>query len=195
MLLAALVTLQLATTPVATCLQPGRTGELRSEWMVSAGVGQSVALFQSEADRTYGVQTVSWGRALTRPHGPGWLRGCFTWAAEATPLLVQFEPATNYGVGFAPVVWRWNFLPLRQWSVFAELSMGGLWTSDPIPEDTQAVNFTAHWGGGVRWHTSPRDSVVLSYRFQHFSNGNQLSTNPGVNSHVLLAGWSRRSTR
>ena len=53
----------------------------------------------------------------------------------------------------------------------------------------------AHWGGGERWHTSPRDSVVVSYRFQHFSNGNQLSTNPGVNSHVLLAGWSHRSQR
>lgn len=195
MLLAALVTLQLAAAPVATCLQPGRTGELRSEWIVSAGVARSVALFQSESDRTYGVQTVSWGRSLTSPHGPGWLRGCFAWAAEATPLFVQFEPTSNYGVGFAPVVWRWNFLPLRRWSVFAEMSMGGLWTSEPIPEDTQSVNFTAHWGGGVRWHTSPRDSLVLSYRFQHFSNGNQLSTNPGVNSHVVLAGWSRRSTR
>ena len=195
MLLSALVAMQLAMTPVATCLQPGRTGELRSEWMVSAGAARSVALFQSAADRSYGVQTVSWGRSLTRPHGPGWLRGCFAWAVEATPLLVQFEPTNLYGVGLAPAVWRWNFLPLRRWSVFAELAMGGLWTTDPLPEGTQNVNFTAHWGGGVRWHTSPQDSVVFSYRFQHFSNGNQLSTNPGVNSHVLLAGWSHRSSR
>ena len=195
MLLSALVAMQLAMTPVATCLQPGRSGELRSEWMVSAGAARSVALFQSAADRTYGVQTVSWGRSLTRPHGPGWLRGCFAWAVEGTPLLVQFAPRQIYGVGIAPVVWRWNFLSLRRWSVFGEMSMGGLWTTDPLPEDTKPVNFTAHWGGGVRWHTSPRDSVVLSYRFQHFSNGNQLFTNPGVNSHVLLAGWSRRSSR
>jgi len=195
MLLPALLVMQLATVPVATCLQPGRAGEWRSEWMVSAGAARSVALFDSAGDRSYGVQTVSWGRALTRPHGPGWLRGCFTWAAEATPILVQFEPTHLYGVGVAPVVWRWNFLPLRRWSVFAELSMGGLWTTAPIPENTKSVNFTAHWGGGVRWHTSARDSVVVSYRFQHFSNGNQLSVNPGVNSHVLLAGWSRRSAR
>lgn len=195
MLLSALVAMQLAMTPVATCLQPGRHGELRSEWMVSAGAARSVALFQSAADRTYGVQTVSWGRSLTRPHGPGWLRGCFAWAVEGTPLLIQFAPRQIYGVGIAPVVWRWNFLPLRRWSVFGEMSMGGLWTTDPLPEDTKPVNFTAHWGGGVRWHTSPRDSVVFSYRFQHFSNGNQLFTNPGVNSHVLLAGWSRRSSR
>ncbi len=195
MLLAALFAMQVAVTPVATCLQPGRSGELRSEWMVSAGAASSVALFQSLGHRSYGVQTVSWGRTLTRPHGPGWLRGCFAWAAEATPLLVQFEPSRLYGMGLAPVVWRWNFLPLGRWSLYAELSAGGLWTSAAIPEGTQTANFTAHWGGGVRWHTSPRDSMVVSYRFQHFSNGNQLSTNPGVNSHVLLAGWSRRSIR
>ncbi|MFA5908501.1 MAG: acyloxyacyl hydrolase [Vicinamibacterales bacterium] len=195
MILAAIVAMQVAMVPMATCLQPGGTGETRSEWIVAAGIARSVELFHSSGDRTYGVQTVSWGRTLTRPHGPGWLRGCFAWAAEGTPLLIQFEPSRLYGVGLAPVVWRWNFLPLRRWSVFAELAMGGLWTSDPIPEGTESLNFTAHWGGGVRWYTSPRDSVVFSYRFQHFSNGNQLSTNPGVNSHVLLAGWSRRSAR
>jgi hypothetical protein len=66
---------------------------------------------------------------------------------------------------------------------------------DDQPDSRGDASRELHWGGGVRWHTSSRDSVLLSYRFQHFSNGNQLSSNPGVNSHVLLAGWSRRSTR
>ena len=183
-----------AVAPVGMCPQPGRPGA-RTEWMVMAGAAQSVALFGSSRDRTYGVQTVSWGRALTGPRGPGWLRGCFTWAVEAVPLLIQLTPSRLYGTGIAPVVWRWNLLPTRSWSVFAELSMGGLWTSDPIPEKTDRVNFTAHWGGGVRWHRSARDSALFAYRFQHFSNGNQLSSNPGVNSHVVLAGWSRRTAR
>ena len=195
MILAALLATQLAAAPAATCLQPGRTDDVRSEWMISAGGAKSVALFDSAGDRSYGVQTVSWGRALTRPRGPGLLRGCLVWAAEAMPVLIQFAPSRLYGIGLAPVVWRWNVLPLRTWSAFAEMSMGGLWTTDPIPEGTNRVNFTAHWGGGIRWHTSTRDSVVFTYRFQHFSNGNQLSSNPGVNSHVWLAGWSRRSAR
>jgi hypothetical protein len=36
-------------------------------------------------------------------------------------------------------------------------------------------------------------ALLIAYRFQHFSNGNNQSSNPGVNSHVLLAGWSYRS--
>lgn len=196
-MLVALVALQLAAVPQAPlpqdqlCRQPGRDGT-PVEWVVLAGAARSVALFDSSGDRSYAVQTVSWSRVLTRPHGPGILRGCFSWGVEATPALVQFSPSHLYGIGVAPVVWRWNFIPRRKWSVFAELSSGGLWTTDPIPEDTKPLNFTAHWGGGVRWHTSPRDSVVFAYRFQHFSNGNQIRSNPGLNSHVLLAGWSRR---
>ncbi len=106
------------------------------------------------------------------------------------PLFAQTAPSRLHGVGLAPVLWRWNFVPRPRWSAFAELSAGGLWTSAPIPDDTSRVNFTAHWGGGVRLRASPRQSIVVQYRFQHISNGNQFSSNPGVNSHVVLAGWS-----
>ena len=53
--------------------------------------------------------------------------------------------------------------------------MGGLWTTEPIPGGDQRVNFTAHWGGGVRLHAARRAAIVLAYRFQHISNGNQLA--------------------
>lgn len=165
-----------------------------TELVVGAGAAWSVHLFESVANRRYAVQTVSWGRELTRPLGPGPLRGRFAWAAEATPIFAQTAPSRLYGIGFAPVVWRWNFEPRRRWSAFGELSMGGLWTSDPIPEKATRGNFTAHWGGGVRLHASVRHRLVLGYRFQHISNGNQLASNPGVNSHVFLAGWSRQGS-
>ncbi len=171
--------------------QLSRSG--RSEWIVSVGAARSVALFQSRAGRSYGVQTIAWGRELTREWGPGSLRGTFTWAVEALPIFAQFSPSAIYGFGFAPVVWRWNFTPRQRYSVFAELSMGGLWTSEPIPERTSRGNFTAHWGGGMRLRPRGANALVLAYRFQHFSNGNQLGSNPGVNSHVVLVGWSHRS--
>lgn len=164
----------------------------RSEWMVSAGVAKSVNLFESTSGRAYAVQTIGWGRELTQPWGPGVLRGRFAWAIEAMPVFAQFEPSAMYGVGFAPVVWRWNFTPQPRWSAFAELSMGGLWTTEPIPDDSGTVNFTAHWGGGLRLRPRGPHAWLIGYRFQHFSNGNQIGSNDGVNSHVVLIGWSYR---
>jgi opacity protein-like surface antigen len=125
--------------------------------------------------------------------GPRIVGGCFAWGLEAMPVFAQYEPANIYGIGVAPVVWRWNFRPRQKWSAFAELSMGGLWTTEPIPDETSRLNFSAHWGGGIRLWPRGANAVLLGYRFQHFSNGNQFGSNPGVNSHVFIAGWSHRS--
>lgn len=163
------------------------------EWHIAAGVARSVNLFESESGRSYAVQTIGWGRELTRQLGPGVLRGRFVWAAEVTPIFAQYSPSSIYGAGVAPLVWRWNFVPQARWSAFAELAMGGLWTTAAIPENTSRANFTAHWGGGVRVRPHGPHALLIAYRFQHFSNGNNQSSNPGVNSHVLLAGWSYRS--
>jgi hypothetical protein len=164
-----------------------------SEWSVAAGAADSVNLYQSTSGRTYGVITIGWAKELTRELKWGPVRGRFAWGIEATPVFAQFEPSKVYGIGFAPVVWRWNFPAKPRWSAFAELSMGGLWTSEPIPEETSHGNFSAHWGGGIRLKPRRGHAILIAYRFQHFSNGNQLGSNPGINSHVLLAGWSHRS--
>jgi len=163
------------------------------EWNVVAGVAKSVNLFQSTSGRAYAVQTIGWSKELTGDLRLIGIRGRFAWGVEAMPIFAQLEPSSIHGVGFAPVIWRWNFPPQPRWSAFAELSMGGLWTSEPIPEDTGHGNFTAHWGGGIRFKPRRGHAILIAYRFQHFSNGNQLGLNPGVNSHVVLAGWSHRS--
>lgn len=194
MLFALLMMGQVATGPVATCASSNPPVDpMNAELTISAGIARSVNLFQSTAGRTYAVQTVSWGRELSREWGPRPLRGRFVWAVEAMPIFAQFSPESIHGIGLAPVVWRWNFRPQPRWSAFGELAMGGMWSSKPIPEKTSRGNFTAHWGAGVRLRPRGPHSVVVAYRFQHFSNGNQLGSNPGVNSHVVLVGWSHRS--
>ena len=72
----------------------------------------------------------------------------------------------------------------------ARCRWAGCGRREPIPEKTSRGNFTAHWGAGVRLRPRGAHAVVVAYRFQHFSNGNQLGSNPGVNSHVVLIGWS-----
>lgn len=163
------------------------------EWNVNAGIASSVNLFDSTAGRSYAVQTIGYARELTGDLKFVGIPGRFAWGIEVMPVFAQYEPANMYGFGVAPVVWRWNFPPQRKWSAFAELSMGGLWTSDKLPEETSQINFSAHWGGGVRLLPRGRHALLIGYRFQHFSNGNQLGDNPGVNSHVFIAGWSHRS--
>jgi hypothetical protein len=192
------IPLQCGSPPLAaraSAFTPGAPADRPAdpEWMVAVGVARSVNLFQSTAGRSYAVQTIGWGRELTREWGPGSLRGRFTWAVEAMPIFAQFSPSAIYGIGFAPVVWRWNFVPQPRWSAFAELAMGGMWSTEAIPERAGRGNFTAHWGGGVRLLPRGSHAVLVGYRFQHFSNGNQLGSNPGVNSHVVLVGWSYRS--
>ncbi|HUQ89764.1 MAG TPA: acyloxyacyl hydrolase [Vicinamibacterales bacterium] len=173
------------------CTMPN--DDRKAEWIVAVGVAKSVNLYQSAAGRSYAVQTIGWSKELTREITLIGIRGRFAWGVEAMPLFAQLEPSRIYGVGFAPVIWRWNFPPKRTWSAFAELSMGGLLTNEPIPEETSRGNFSAHWGGGVRLRSRHANGILIAYRFQHFSNGNQLASNPGVNSHVILAGWSHRS--
>ena len=131
--------------------------------------------------------TLGWAKELTRDLAWGPIRGRFAWGVEATPVFAQFEPSTIYGAGFAPVVWRWNFPPQPRWSAFAELSMGGLWTTEPIPEETSRGNFTAHWGGGIRFKPRGGHAMLVAYRFQHFSNGNQLGSNPVSTAMCVLA--------
>src|SRR5436190_969215 len=100
--------------PPAASMPPGGTATM---FFISAGVARSVNLYQSRSGRSYAVQTIGWSRELTGDLAPGMLRGCFAWGVEATPVFAQFQPSDIYGVGFAPLVWRWNFTPHLRWSM------------------------------------------------------------------------------
>jgi hypothetical protein len=161
-----------------------------TEWMATAGPALSVTMFHSEPGYRYFLQSLSWGRVLTRPLGPGPFRGQFEWSIELVPLFGQYDPETTYGFGISPVLWRWNFEPRGRIATFTELAAGALWTRDPVPAQTSTANFTAHVSYGVRYFIRPRASVVASYRFHHISNGNRIEHNPGINAHMLQLGVS-----
>ena len=166
-----------------------------SEWMIVGGPAWSAPILESATGHHYALQTVSWGRILMEPRGPGILRGRFEWAIEGVPFYGQYSPQNTYGFGLTPLLWRWNFEPAGRLASYVELGGGALWTRDPVPIQTTTSNFTAHTGAGVRIFIRPSEAIVLGYRFHHISNGNRLETNPGVNAHVLQFGWSHLRPR
>ncbi len=161
-----------------------------SEWMVAGGPAFGVVVFHSAAGHRSLLQTLSFGRVLTRPRGPGPLRGRFAWVVEAAPVYGQFAPTRTYGFGFSPLVLRWNFTPRGRVAPYAELAGGALWTRSPVPARTTRANLTAHGAYGVRYFIRPQQALVVSYRFHHISNGNRLARNPGVNAHAFQFGFS-----
>jgi hypothetical protein len=161
-----------------------------TEWMAIAGPAVGVTIFHSSEGHRYFLQSLSWGRILSNPRGPGALRGRFEWSIEVVPVFGQYQPERTYGVGVTPLVWRWNFEPHGRLAPFAELAGGALWTRDPLPADTTTANFSAHVAYGVRYFFTPRAAMVASYRFHHISNGNRRDRNPGVNAHVVQLGVS-----
>jgi Lipid A 3-O-deacylase (PagL) len=181
-------TLASADCQAAASEPPPRARE--DEWQVGAGYAWSIDLLQGEGGRRYVPVTLSWARDLTRDAGPGWLRGRLMWGIEAMPMYWQSSPTSTVGVAVSPLVWRWRFTPRRRAAAFAELAFGGLITADPVPEGTESTNFLTHGAFGLRWHPARRVALTTAYRFQHISNGNQLTTNPGVNAHVLWLGLS-----
>ncbi|MEW6322598.1 MAG: acyloxyacyl hydrolase [Acidobacteriota bacterium] len=159
-------------------------------WTVAGNSGWGVEVFHSDPGHDYLMPSVSWGRVLTGPRGPGALRGHFEWAVEGVPLFAQRRPQRLVGVGFSPLVWRWNFVPRGRVAPYAELAGGLLWTNKPIPAETTTVNWTAFAGAGLRIMATASQGLVLGYRFHHISNGNRLEKNPGVNANMAHIGWT-----
>ena len=85
-----------------------------------------------------------YGWILTRPHGPGFLKGRFEYALDAVPVFVVFQPAnTAYGAGFNPLNLKWNFATRGRVVPYLELSGGTLFTNHDVPTGTNSVNFTS----------------------------------------------------
>jgi hypothetical protein len=161
-----------------------------SEWTVIGAVGWGVPIFGYGIDNAFAFPAVSWAKVLTAPRGRGRLRGQFQWGIELVPLFAQYHPERAYGVGLSPLVWRWSLMPSRQMAPFAELGGGLLWTNVDVPRETTRANYTAHVTLGVRLLGTKTHGTLVGYRFEHISNGNRVDTNPSVNAHTLIAGWS-----
>lgn len=174
-----------ASSDVSEVLVNGAT-----EWMIGGASGVGVGRRLDRDNSTYVFHAMSWGRILTAPVGPAFIRGRFEWALEVVPIFAQYRPGRAYGAGISPLVWRWNLDQHGPIAGFGEVAGGGLWSNTSLPEGTAPGNFTAHVGVGLRFLMRADRGVVLTYRLHHISNGNRVDRNPGVNAHVVYFGWT-----
>ncbi|HKS75393.1 MAG TPA: acyloxyacyl hydrolase [Terriglobales bacterium] len=132
-----------------------------------------------------------YGWILTRPHGPGFLKGRFEAAIDAVPVFLVFQPAnTAYGFGVNPVNLKWNFATRGSFVPYAELDGGTLFTNKEVPSFTSKINFTS--GIALGTHIlGEKYNWSLEVRYMHISNAGLSSPNPGVNTVQVRLGVGR----
>jgi hypothetical protein len=129
-----------------------------------------------------------YGWILTRPHGPGLLKGRFEYAFDAVPAFLVFQPTNPaFGAGFNPLNLKWNFATRERAVPYLELSGGTLFTNHDVPTGTNNVNFTSSAALGTHFLGDSR-SWSLELRYMHISNAGLERRNPGINTLQVRLG-------
>jgi len=129
-----------------------------------------------------------YGWILTRPHGPGFLKGRFEYAVDAVPVFVVFQRYdTAYGAGVNPLGLKWDFASRGRVEPYLELNGGTLFTNHDVPAGTSAVNFTSAAAFGVHL-LGNKYSWTLEARYMHISNAGLAAPNPGINTVQVRLG-------
>jgi len=160
-----------------------------SELQVWTGGGRSVP--GGTANTNLWNAGVRYGWVLTRPHGPGPLKGRFEYVLDATPaFLVWQKNTTAYGGGFSPLGLKWIFATRGALAPYLELNGGTLFTNKNVPIGTNDVNFTSAGAFGVHLF-GEKYAWTIEARYMHISNAGLASPNPGINSVQVRLGFGK----
>lgn len=85
---------------------------------------------------------------------------------------------------------RWHFIAKESWSMFVEGGAGLLRTSNDVPSDGSAFNFTPQAGLGFTFDIGNNNRWMIGTRWHHISNANTYSSNPGRDSIMIWTGIS-----
>jgi lipid A 3-O-deacylase len=132
-----------------------------------------------------------YGWILTRPHGPGFLKGRFEYAVDVVPVFTVFQRYnTAYGAGFNPLGLKWDFAARGRIEPYLELGGGTLFTNHQVPIGTSAVNFTPSAALGMHL-LDDKYAFSVELRYLHISNAGLSSPNPGINTLEVRVGWGK----
>jgi len=136
-----------------------------------------------------------YGLILTKPHGPGFLRGRLEYAVDAVPFfLVSQRTNTAFGAGINPFAFKWALDTTGSIVPYIEIGGGTLFTNTKVPERTSRINFTS--GGALGLHfLGARHNVSAEVRYMHISNAGLATPNPGINTIQFRLGFGRFSQK
>jgi Lipid A 3-O-deacylase (PagL) len=131
------------------------------------------------------------GRVVTDEVGTSWRRGRLEYAVDFVPVFETYGDQRTHGIGFDPVILRWNSaLHTSRISPYIELSGGGVWTPVNLPPGrTSNFNFMAKGGGGMYLRTRPRQAFDLGLHWSHISNANLGADNYEFNGVQLSVAY------
>ena len=175
-----------------------------NEWGIWGGISfDSPTLIGTTPDARFGQVGLRYGRVLLASKTVA-----FEWTIDAIPLsilsnkrftvtpsgtgfIVTQTRKSVYGWGAAPIGLKLNFRRNRKVQPFGQSTGGFLYFSEQVPAaGTSQFNFTFDFSGGVQIVNSNRRSFTIGYKFQHISNGNTGTFNPGVDVQMIFAGFS-----
>lgn len=159
-----------------------------SVWAAGATGEENTNSFSEAQILTAGIYV---GKTLLGERGRSWWRGSLEYGADFIPVIAQFTPQAIHGLGFDPIVVRWNSSLRRgRAAPFIELAGGGVHTNQNFPAgDTSTFNFTARAGAGIEIATTRSQALEISCRWWHISNANLGTRNPEFNGIQVGVGW------
>jgi lipid A 3-O-deacylase len=157
------------------------------EWQVWTGGGHGTNGSQS-GDGVWNVG-LRYGRILTKPRGPGFLRGRLEYAVDAVPIFMVVQKTnTAYGAGINPFAFKWAMDNHGTVVPYVELGGGTLFTNTKVPEGTSRINFTTTGAIGLHFLRS-KYNISTEIRYMHISNAGLATPNPGINTIQFRIGF------
>jgi hypothetical protein len=157
------------------------------EWQIFASGGHGSNGSQMD-DGVFNVGA-RFGLILTKPHGPGFLKGRLEYALDVLPLFcVTQANGTACGGGVDPFAFKWILSTPRRVAPYFEIAGGTLFTNIKTPPNTSQINFTS--GGAIGLHfLQSKHNLSAEIRYQHISNAGMTKPNPGINTIQLRIGF------
>lgn len=106
------------------------------------------------------------------------------------PLYAVFENKTALGIGYTPIGFRYIMRAHRRIRPFVGGLAGMLYASERIPDGAAQYNFSPQAEFGVSVGNSVHGSWSVEARYVHISDAGLHHPNPGINSVLILAGYT-----